>query len=248
MGRLHLVGGEKGGVGKSVVARLLAQYWIDRAITWAGFDTDRSHGALLRYYSAFAEPLDPNRLGDLDRLVEALDEGVEEVVVDLAAQTEISLDRWLESGEVIELLDQLGHEIWFWYVIDEGKDSVRLLTALLDRLDGAGRLVCVVNQGRGQDFRLFAEAKLQSRIEQRGGFVVELPKLDSGSMLKMDAYDKSFWAAIHNADPSRGPCLSLMERQRAKVFIRQAHASFREILNSSPGPTDPQRAARGIST
>ena len=52
-------------------------------------------------------------------------------------------------------------------------------------------------------------------------------------MLKMDAYDKSFWAAIHNGDPERGPCLSLMERQRAKVFLRRAHALFREVLEPS---------------
>ena len=31
MSRIHFVGGEKGGVGKSVVARLLAQYYIDES-------------------------------------------------------------------------------------------------------------------------------------------------------------------------------------------------------------------------
>jgi len=54
----------------------------------------------------------------------------------------------------------------------------------------------------------------------------------------MDAYDKSFWAAIHNVDPSEGPCLTRMQRQRAKVFIRHVHADFRPILNPS---TDPSR-------
>jgi cellulose biosynthesis protein BcsQ len=38
---IHLIGGEKGGVGKSVVARLLAQYLIDRQMPFLGFDTDR---------------------------------------------------------------------------------------------------------------------------------------------------------------------------------------------------------------
>ena len=32
MSTVHFVGGEKGGVGKSVVARLLAQLFIDRAL------------------------------------------------------------------------------------------------------------------------------------------------------------------------------------------------------------------------
>jgi hypothetical protein len=61
--------------------------------------------------------------------------------------------------------------------------------------------------------------------------VIEIPPLHFESMLKMDHYDKSFWAAIHNSDPDRGPCLTRMERERAKVFIRQVHATFRAILN-----------------
>jgi hypothetical protein len=230
---VHWIGGEKGGVGKSVVARLLVQYWIDRAIDFRAFDTDRSHGALLRYYSGYAEPLDPTRLEELDRIVDAIDEPVEEVVVDLAAQTEADVEAWLTSGDVIPLFQRLGHEIWWWYVIDDGKDSVRLLSRLLDRLDDPVHLVCVRNLGRGRDFMLFDEAKLQERILQRGGDVIEIPELHARSMLKMDAYDKSFWAAIHNVDPEEGPCLARMERERAKVFIRKAHDAFRAVLNPS---------------
>ncbi len=233
MGRVHLIGGEKGGVGKSVVSRLLAQYWIDRAIPFRAFDTDRSHPALLRYYSDYSEALDPGRLEDLDRIVEALDDSIEEIVVDLAAQTEADFAHWLETGDVIDLLDRLGHPLWYWYVIDDGKDSVRLLEAMLDRLEDHCHIVCVVNRGRGRDFMLFEEAKLADRIRQLGGDVIELPELHAGSMLKMDAYDKSFWAAIHNTDEREGPCLTRMERQRARVFIREAHLLFREILNPS---------------
>jgi hypothetical protein len=231
MGRVHLVGGEKGGVGKSVVARLLAQYWIDRAISWIGFDTDHSHGALLRCYSDFVRPLDPRRMAEFDRIIEALDDSIEEVVVDLAAQTEANLEEWLVAGDVIGLLERLGHPLWFWYVIDDGKDSVFLLERMLDRLGDAGHVVCVLNRGRGQNFGLFEESKLRNRIEQGGGDIIEIPPLHFESMLKMDHYDKSFWAAIHNTDPDRGPCLSRMERERAKVFIREVHATFRGVLN-----------------
>lgn len=234
MGRVHWVGGEKGGVGKSVVARLLAQYCIDRIIPWAGFDTDRSHGALLRYYSDYTRAVDVAHMEEVDAVVESLEGGVDEVVVDLAAQTEAALHAWMKSGEVIALLDQLGHTPWFWYVIDDGKDSVRLLESALERLAGAGHFVCVVNRGRGSNFLLFEESKLRNQIEQTGGDVIELPELHPGSMLKMDSHDKSFWAAIHNSDPDRGPCLTLMQRQRAKVFLRKAHSTFREILEPSP--------------
>ena len=57
MAKIHLIGGEKGGVGKSMVARLVAQYLIDHSIPFLGFDSDRSHGALLRFYAGYASPV-----------------------------------------------------------------------------------------------------------------------------------------------------------------------------------------------
>jgi len=38
MSRIHFIGGEKGGVGKSVVARVLAQWFVDRSIPFAAVD------------------------------------------------------------------------------------------------------------------------------------------------------------------------------------------------------------------
>ena len=49
MATLNLIGGEKGGVGKSVAARVLAQYFIDRGQPFTGFDTDRSHTSFTRF-------------------------------------------------------------------------------------------------------------------------------------------------------------------------------------------------------
>ena len=43
MASINFIGGEKGGVGKSVTARVLAQYYIDKGLAFTGFDTDRSH-------------------------------------------------------------------------------------------------------------------------------------------------------------------------------------------------------------
>ena len=71
MTNIHLIGGEKGGVGKSVVARLLAQYFIDHSIPFLGFDSDRSHGALLRFYAGYASAVVIDRYESLDAIVEA---------------------------------------------------------------------------------------------------------------------------------------------------------------------------------
>jgi cellulose biosynthesis protein BcsQ len=52
MSTIHFIGGEKGGVGKSVVARIVAQYLIDHQMPFAGVDGDRSNPTFSRYYSS----------------------------------------------------------------------------------------------------------------------------------------------------------------------------------------------------
>ena len=85
MNKIHLIGGEKGGVGKSLVARVLAQYFIDNNLPFVGFDTDRSHGSLLRFYTEYASPVVADNYESLDAIVEtAVDQPDKRVLVDLS--------------------------------------------------------------------------------------------------------------------------------------------------------------------
>ena len=104
MSSIHFIGGEKGGVGKSLTSRLLAQYMIDQQIPFLGFDTDRSHGALLRFYEGFASPVVLDKREAFDVVVEAATENPERrILVDLAAQTHDPLVQWIDDAGVIEL-------------------------------------------------------------------------------------------------------------------------------------------------
>src|SRR5436190_7158187 len=144
MARLHLIGGEKGGVGKSLVARILAQYFIDKEIPFLGFDTDRSHGALMRFYAGFASPVVVDCYEALDAIVEAaVAQPERRVLVDLAAQTHEPLLKWMDDSGVLQLAEELGITLNYWHVMDAGKDSVDLLAKLLDRFGDRLRYVLV---------------------------------------------------------------------------------------------------------
>ena len=43
MATIHLVDGEKGGVGKSFVTRAMIQYGLDRSLSFVAVETDRSN-------------------------------------------------------------------------------------------------------------------------------------------------------------------------------------------------------------
>jgi len=229
MSRIHLIGGEKGGVGKSVVARLLAQYWIDGGARWTAFDTDLSHGALLRYYAGYAEPLDVGRLEELDRIMEAACGEDVSVLVDLAAQTARDVHNWAEAGGVLDLAAELGINIYFWHVMDDGKDSVNLLANLIGRYGEKGRYVVVLNRGRGDDFGMFHESPAKRRATELGASVIELKALHNPTMQRIDRLDKSFWAATNHAPDDAGQGLGLMERQRVKVWLRSAFGEFHHL-------------------
>ena len=151
--KVHFIGGEKGGVGKSMVARLIAQFLIDHQLPFVCFDTDRSHGALLRFYADYASPVLIDRYEALDRVIEA---AVEEpgcrVLVDLAAQTHEPLVRWMDESGVLEMAELSGFTLHYWHVMDSGRDSVDLLARLLDRFGARIQHVLVLNQLRGSDF------------------------------------------------------------------------------------------------
>src|ERR1700712_3190300 len=166
MSELHLIGGEKGGVGKSVVARLLAQYWVDRAKPFIGFDTDRSHGALLRYYGEFSRPIEISRVEDLDQLMDACQTPDTRVLVDLAAQTERDLHAWIDSGEVLDLARELDIRLVLWHVMDDGKDSVGVLSRLLEHYGERANYVVVLNKGRGEDFGVFRASDAAAAVER----------------------------------------------------------------------------------
>src|SRR5712675_745234 len=230
MTNIHLIGGEKGGVGKSVVARLVAQYLIDHSIPFLGFDSDRSHGALMRFYAGYASPVVIDRYDSLDAIVEAATEQPERrVLVDLAAQTQEPLTSWMEESQLLEVAPELGLDVRYWHVMDAGRDSVDLLKRLLDRHGTRLNYTLVLNEIRGDDFRILEKSGEKERAQSLGASVIHIKRLHEVSMIKIDASSVSFWAVANKSDADTSG-LRLLERQRVKVWLRN---SFDEI--AKPG-------------
>jgi hypothetical protein len=226
MTNIHLVGGEKGGVGKSVVARLMAQYMIDNSIAFLGFDSDRSHGALLRFYAAYASPVLIDSYESLDVIVEAASEQPDRrILVDLAAQTNDRLTQWMDDSQLLEVAPEIGLNIRYWHVMDSGRDSVELLKRLIDRHGDRLKYTLVLNQLRGDDFRILELSGQKARALELGASVISLRRLHESSMLKIDASSASFWAVVNKTDADNSG-LRILERQRVKVWLKHAYAEI----------------------
>jgi hypothetical protein len=229
MASLNFIGGEKGGVGKSVVSRALAQYFIDNERPFTGFDTDRSHASFKRFYADYASRVIVDSYEGLDLIVSDFEDDQDRasersVIVDLAAQTAEPLARWIKDSDLLELFAEIGVKVNFWHVGDGGKDSADLLGRLIDTYDDKVNYIVVRNMGRGSDFSLLDKSSEMKQAIDLGALVITLPELHETSMRKIDAQNTSFWAAINNR---QGPeALGLLERQRVKSWLKSTYAAF----------------------
>lgn len=225
MSSINFIGGEKGGVGKSVTARVLAQYFIDHNRPFTGFDTDRSHSSFTRFYEGYASPVVVDSFEGLDTIVNGFESNPQQnVIVDLAAQTLAPLARWIKESELLDVFDELGVAVNFWHVLDDGKDSSELLGTLIDTFGARPNYIVVQNYGRGSDFGMLLASPSLAKATSAGAQVITLPRLHEASMRKIDANNTSFWKAVN--DRQGDHALGLLERQRVKSWLATTYAAF----------------------
>jgi hypothetical protein len=130
----------------------------------------------------------------------------------------------MDDAGVLDLADEMNLEIAYWHVMDAGRDSVDLLTKVLDRFGTGVSYVLVRNQVRGSDFSALERSGEQARAEELGAKVITIKHLNDGAIRKIDAASSSFWKAKTAQDDGSG--LGLMDRQRVRMWLRDA---YREV-------------------
>jgi hypothetical protein len=221
MSRIHFIGGEKGGVGKSVVARLLAQYFIDHSMPFTVVDADRSHGAMKRFYSDYSNEGDLDDFETTDLILQLALDSDQRVLVDLPAQSDRLLANWMNKNGIVELAAEHQIPITFWHVMDDGKDSLSLLHASLTNYGSSVNHCVVKNFGRGTNFSAFDKSDTKNLVLQLNGKLVTIDELHKPTMQKIDQSNSSFWNAINGKEN-----LGIIERHRVKVWQRNAYKEF----------------------
>ncbi len=230
MSHIHFVGGEKGGVGKSVVARLLTQWFIDSSAPFAAVDADASHATLMRTYGSYTQAVDLDDFASADEIVNRALAADRSVVVDLPAQSNRTLQRWLESADIIRFAREAGIRLTLWHVTDGSVDSVQDVERSLELGQGAFSIIVVRNHGRGKDFSLFADSDARRHLDERGGRIIDIPELDATTMTRVDRLNMSLWAAVNNGDGDQA--LGPIQRQRVRMWLERCYQALRALGNS----------------
>ena len=131
---IHLSLQGKGGVGKSLVASILAQYFRGRGRSIQCIDTDPVNRTFSQYSGIDATKLELMREGSIDvrgfdGLMERLLTEDGTFVIDNGASTFIPLWSYIVENQVIDILRQAGKRLYVHTVITGGQ-------ALLDTVNG----------------------------------------------------------------------------------------------------------------
>jgi len=178
MSKIHFVGGDKGGVGKSVVARVLVAWCAERGLPFQAFDADGSHGALLRHYPSVTRAVDLSAFEQADRLLAAAERQPDgRVIVDLPARGDGAVAAWLAESDIASVAAALQIQLVFWHVMDDGKDAITALGRSLERHPAPARHVIVENLGRGFRFALFDQSPARAAAHAAGVPIIQFPEL-----------------------------------------------------------------------
>lgn len=126
MAKIHMVLQGKGGVGKSAIAAIIAQYKMDKGQTPLCIDTDLVNATFEGYKALNVRRLnimagDEINSRNFDTLVELIAPTKDDVVIDNGASSFVPLSHYLISNQVPALLQEMGHELVIHTVVTGGQ-------------------------------------------------------------------------------------------------------------------------------
>ena len=245
MKMVHFILQGKGGVGKSLVASILAQYLqsSNAAETVHCFDTDPVNQTFSRYKALNAEMVPILNQDDLidsrkfDGLIEQLIEKDGIAVIDNGAATFVPIIGYLKENQIVDLLESMGIKVMIHVVVTGGqamKDTFYGLGTVLEKLSAP--VTVWSNEFFGEineNGKTLTEFKVLTENKKRITGVVSLVRRNAdtyGKDIELMVKEYLTFAEVHTSGK-----FSLMPRQRLLNTQRDIFARLDALPTLSPG-------------
>lgn len=235
MARIHIILQGKGGVGKSMIAAMVAQYMAGKSRIPLCIDTDPVNATFEGY-----QALDVRRLeimdGDeintryFDALIEMVATAQRDVIIDNGASSFVPLSHYLISNQVPELLQEMGHELVVHTVVTGGQalmDTVSGFAQLASQFPAQSLFIVWLNPYWGpieHEGKGFEQLKAYAAHQERVSAIIRIPAL------KEETYGRDFAEMLRNRltfdEALADPALTIMTRQRLKIVKAQLFAQL----------------------
>jgi hypothetical protein len=239
MANIHIVLQGKGGVGKSMIAAILAQYMLSKGETPICFDTDPVNATFLGYAALNARRIqimdgDEINSRNFDALIEQIAPSEHPVIIDNGASSFIPLSHYMVSNDVATVLQELGHKLVIHTVVTGGQaltDTLKGLAALLTQFPAdSATFITWLNPYWGPieaDGKTFEKMKTYTENKNRISGIVYLPTL------KADTHSRDFAEMLQERltfdEALASPTLHIMVRQRLKIVKAEIFSKLESV-------------------
>ncbi|VTU46109.1 conjugal transfer protein TraL (plasmid) [Variovorax sp. SRS16] len=230
MAKIHMILQGKGGVGKSFIATILAQYKLGKNQAPICIDTDPVNATFASYKALRVKRLqlmegDEINTRNFDALVELIAPAKHDVVIDNGASSFVQLSHYLVTNHVPELLQSMGHELVVHTVVTGSQaqsDTLSGFTHLVKQFPGEANFVVWLNPYWGpieHDGKDFESMRAYKENKERVSAVITLPTF-KGETFGRDLSDM-LQDRLTFAEAEGDPALTIMTRQRLKTIRSQ---------------------------
>ncbi|MBN3815222.1 P-loop NTPase [Paraburkholderia sp. Se-20369] len=197
--------GDKGGVGKSTYACVLADWMLKREIPAALVDGDTRNPDVSRMFADSMPTTQANlriHEGWMDLVDFTMAHPDRAVVISLPAGIGEELKR--EGGRFLQTIKMLERPLIMFWVINRLPDSVNLLNEAMKVMEpGLTGKVVVKNLffGEADKFSRWESSTTKQRFEQTGGVTITMPELHERTVDKLFADNDNIMPFSHAAVP-----------------------------------------------
>jgi len=226
--RQILVCGDKGGVGKSTIARTLAEWLATQGIEMLLFDGDDTNPTLTRYFPHSRRLLTKTTKG-FEVLINSLEEKESIHLVDLGAGTSITLGQFAEKTDYIGVCLEFGTRVTFVFALAPSADSIGLLKILSETFGSAADYVICKNEANSGSWALWEGSTTRKTIlEECRGVELTIPELDADAYSAVDRLANG-GATLTWEEATQRPEVQLVSRSYIK---RWSEKVFRQFQNA----------------
>jgi hypothetical protein len=219
MTMIHLIGGEKGGVGKTFVSRCLLAYFTIQDWDFDLIEADSSTGDVASIHPATHITLSdhPHRYAEPDIIFSKAIK--KPVIVNLPSNTQGVLNRWIKQVNLLSLAEQNDISLLHWFVTDGCYASIQLLQESLADLNQQIPHLLIRNRGRlnGIDFSYLDQDTLYQKALKAPNLldIFDFPMLGSAEQYFVDRHHLNLIEAQSRIAEQQG----VIAAQRIKTFF-----------------------------
>jgi len=225
-GRLVFITGDKGGTGKSVVARILLDIYRQRNIKCIAYECDQSNPQLYRHYNKIPPGVNKiklNQRGGADALQDNLKQFSPQVsLVDMPAGAAEYFENVAKDIFLFQNAQRMGYRITMVSVLSRVKESLSQLKRVVDFCGDRADYVIIKNLYWGDEhkFTRYNNSEIRQTVAKLGGVELLLPELFDDIFDTIDSNDLTFREALEHE------VFTLSNQSRVYGWIEACEAEF----------------------